>query len=120
MNRENYQQRQPAISERELERKYSKLDIKPADPNRTNCYTCHCGHVMKTIDINYGVTPMFMACEHCGGQSVSSFYKDIHPDLAPTHEWFVPTLQEIKKYRRNLGMLDHIFNGGLEIRKIKV
>lgn len=114
-----HQNREPQVSDREIERKYSKLTIKPAEPNRTNCYVCGCGHVMKTIDRNEGVTPMFMQCDSCGGRGVSSFYRDVRPDLEPTHEWFVPTLQETKKLRGNPAMLDHIFNGGLEIRKIK-
>lgn len=60
--------------------------------------------------------PMFNKCE-CGLQSTSSWYKDIAPDIEPTYEWFVPTLAEVKKYKRNFAMLD-LFNGGLDYRKI--
>lgn len=113
----DYQHRQPAISEREIERKYAKLEIKLAEQNRVNCYTCPRGHITKTIDRHVGVTPMFNRCE-CGAQSTSSWYKDIAPDIAPTYEWFVPTLAEVKKYKKSPDMLDHIFNGGLDYRKI--
>lgn len=115
-----YQQREPQISEREIERKYSKLDIKAADPNRINCYTCsRCKYTMKTIDVHYGVTPMFLRCDCCGGRSQSTWYSDVIPDKKPEYEWRVPTLSELKKYKRNPAMLDHIFNGGLELFTIK-
>lgn len=67
MKQLNHPNREQSLSEREIERNYRKLEIKPADPNRVNCYTCKgCGHILKTIDINYGVTPMFMTCDKCG------------------------------------------------------
>lgn len=117
---ENYSNRTPQISEREIERKYTKLEIKLAAPNRVNCYSCKsCGNVTKTIDVHHGVTPMFNNCPVCNSESVSSFYRDIAPGIVPTFEWFVPTLDEVKKYRKNPAMLDHIFNGGLDYRKIK-
>lgn len=115
-----FQAREPQISERELERMYSKLEIKDAEPNRTNCYTCSiCGYVTKTIDRHEGVTPMFLTCDCCKGRAVSSGYQDIHPNMQPEYEWFVPTLEESKKHRRSSAMLDHIFRGGLDYRKIK-
>lgn len=108
------------MSDREIERRYSKLQIRVAEPNRTNCYVCgSCGHVTKTIDIHHGTTPMFMTCDKCHGQQTSSFYRDVYPELMPEYEWFMPTLDEVKKYRRNPAMLDHIFAGGLDFRKIK-
>ena len=119
-DRFNYQHREPQISDREIERNYAKLEIKPAEPNRTNCYRCgKCGYVTKTIDRHHGVTPMFITCDCCKGQATSSFYQNDYPDMVPEYEWFVPTLDEVKKYRRNPAMLDHIFNGGLDFRKIK-
>lgn len=113
----DYQHREPQISEREIERKYAKLEIKLAEPNSINCYTCTNGHIIKTIDIHHGVTPMFNRC-FCGAQSTSSWYKDIAPDIEPTYKWVVPTLAEVKKYKKQPEMLDHIFNGGLDYRKI--
>lgn len=114
----DYKHREPTISEREIERQYAKLTIKDAEPNRVNCYTCAQGHITKTIDRHHGTTPMFNTCPVCGGQSTSSWYRDIAPDIEPSYEWFVPTLQQTKKYRNNPGMLDHIFAGGLDYRKI--
>lgn len=117
----DYQHREPMQSQRSIERAYKKLDIKLADKNRINCYTCsHCGVITKTIDIHEGVTPMFNICVSCGGRSVSSWYRDIAPDQEPTHEWFVPTLKELLKYRSNPAMIDHILKGGLELRKINL
>lgn len=116
MNKE-YQHRQPQISERQIERQYYKLKIEPAEPNHINCYTCSNGHITKTIDLHKGTTPMFNRCE-CGAQSQSSWYRDVAPDIEPTYEWFVPTLAEVKKYKKNSAMLDHIFAGGLDYRKI--
>lgn len=115
----DYENRKPQISEREIERKYSKLIIKDAEPNRTNCYTCNtCGHIIKTIDRHEGVTPFMIACDVCKNRSISSMYRNTHPDLEPIYEWVVPTIKEIKKYKKNVGMLDHIFNGGLELKRI--
>lgn len=113
----DYKHREPQISEREIERKYSKIKIELAEPNRVNCYTCARGHITKTIHIHVGTTPMFNKCA-CGLQSTSSFYKDIAPEIEPAYEWFVPTLEQVKKYRKNPSMLDHIFMGGLDYRKI--
>lgn len=112
-----HQNRNPQISEREIERKYAKVKTEFAKNDRVNCYTCGNGHITKTIDIHVGTTPMFINC-FCGQQSTSSWYRDITPDIEPTYEWFVPTLEQTKKYRKNPGMLDHIFSGGLDLRKI--
>ena len=89
-------------------------------PNRVNCYTCACGNVFKTIDINKGVTPFFKACDICDGLAKSSFYKDIDPELKPIGEWFRPTLKECIEMRESESdMLEHILRGGLDYRKIK-
>jgi len=108
------------ISERELARRYASIEIRNSEPNRVNTYTCdRCKYVLKTIDRHEGVTPMSLTCDCCGGTSISSFYQDKCPDKEPEKEWVVPTLEELKKYRANPAMLDHIFNGGLYLRKIK-
>ncbi|WP_313418783.1 hypothetical protein [Sphingobacterium multivorum] len=101
---------------------YEKLDIKEAAPGRTNVYSCESNprHFTKTIDRNVGVTPMFIACHHCGQKSKSSFYNDHLPDEKPTHEWFVPTVEETWKYVKTKPYLvEHILKGGLELRPIK-
>lgn len=115
-----FQHREPAMSEREIKRNYEKLTIKPAEPNRINCYTCStCDYITKTIDIHEGVTPMFNICPCCGKRSTSSWYKDIAPDIPVEYEWRVPTLEEMYKFKRNPAMLDHIFRGGLEMRRVQ-
>lgn len=115
-------------SQRQIERDYNKLinDVKISDfykidlTNRVNCYTCQsCGHITKTKDVDTGVTPFMLLCEKCNGISYSSFYEDIAPNQTPTIEWYRPTLKQILKMRtKHPEMLNHIFNGGLEYRKI--
>lgn len=85
--------------------------------NRTNVYTCKNGHLTKTRDVDPGVTPMFYSCETCGESATSSFYRDTHPELEPTQEWFRPTLEQVLKM--DIGMREHVLQGGLDIRKIQ-
>lgn len=94
---------------------YYKVDLK----NRVNCYTCACGHVTKTKDIDAGCTPFMHSCEKCGGMARSTFYNDIAPNQMPTEEWYRPTLKQLMKMRNDEPMLDHIFGGGLDVRKIQ-
>ncbi len=116
----------PMISQREVERKYNALinDVAVKDfykidlTNRVNCYVCKCGHITKTKDIDSGVTPMMFRCEKCTSMATSNFYNDCAPNQQPTIEWYRPTLKEVMKLRDNPYALDHIFNGGLEYRKI--
>lgn len=85
---------------------------------KVNCYTCkNCGHVVKTVDIDNGVTPFIIGCDECGENMYSSFYKDNFPEIEPTYEWFRPSLEATKKM--SPGMQDHILNGGLDKRKIE-
>lgn len=115
------------ISRRQIEKKYKQLlhDVETKDyykidlSDRVNCYMCECGWITKTKDIDPGVTPFFFTCEKCNGMAKSSFYKDIQPFQKPTFEWYRPTLKQILKMRKKPGMLDHIFNGGLDYRKIE-
>ena len=113
-------------SQREIERKYSKL-LKDVETNvfykidltnRVNCYVCGCGHITKTKDVDAGVTPFMHKCEKCGQMAQSTFYKDIVPEQQPTEEWFRPTLKQVLKMRKNEGMLDHILQGGLDVRRV--
>lgn len=114
-------------STREVERKYNKLlkDVATKDfykvdlSNRVNCYVCQtCKLITKTIDIDAGVTPFMHTCEHCGEVAYSTFYKDIAPYIKPTQEWYRPTLKQCLKMRNKQGLLDHILQGGLDVRKI--
>lgn len=96
---------------------YTKIDL----TNRVNCYICReCGHVTKTKDVDRGVTPFYHLCEKCGLLAKSTFYKDIVPDKPVTEEWYRPTLEQVLKMDRNSNMLDHILNGGLDVRKTLV
>jgi len=109
---------------KEIEHQYLKLkyDVAHNDyyqidlTNRTNVYTCKNGHTTKTRDVDAGVTPAMHSCETCGELAHSSFYRDTHPHLEPTQEWFRPTLEEVLKM--SIGMREHILNGGLDVRAI--
>lgn len=107
-------------NKKHFEKLYSRIEIKEAKENRVNIYRCvENGHITKTIDRHVGVTPMFISCPKCGNRASSSFYTDTHPDIRPTYEWVVPSSFEIwSKYKNNRSMIDHIFRGGLELKKI--
>ena len=115
------------ISQREVERKYSKLmnDVQTNKfyteidlSNRVNCYTCDkCGHITKTKDVDAGVTPFIFNCEKCNSTAMSSFYKDIAPEQKPTYEWYRPDLKRTLKLRKDEYELDHVLSGGLLARK---
>lgn len=51
---------------------------------------------MVTVDIDEGVTPFMEICEKCKGDMHSSFYR-CPQNLIPTHEWYKPTLEQLKK-----------------------
>lgn len=92
---------------------YYKIDL----TNRVNCYSCYCGHITKTIDIDAGVTPFMFSCEKCGENAQSSMFRDIAPLQQPTIEWYRPTLEEVLKMKNEPWLLDHILKGGLAHRK---
>lgn len=116
------------ISQREVEKKYKELLLKVAThdyykidlTNRVNCYSCGCGHITKTKDVDAGVTPFMHQCEKCENMATSSFYKDIAPQQLPTEEWYRPTLKQVLKMRTKEGMIEHILSGGLDVRKINL
>jgi len=117
------------ISRKKIEKKYNELleDVKTNDvyfykdreANRVNCYVCEkCGHVTKTRDVDAGVTPFVFTCEECGGDAISTFYKDIAPEQTPTIEWYRPTLKQVLSMTKKPMLLDHVLRGGLDYRKI--
>lgn len=95
---------------------YTKVDL----TKRVNCYICQtCKRVTKTIDIDSGVTPFMHQCEYCKNTAHSTFYTDVAPNQEPTQEWFRPTLKECLKMRGKFeGLLDHVLQGGLDVRAI--
>lgn len=108
---------------KETTRLYNKMlkSRNEVEPNKVNCYVCtNCNHITKTIDVDDGVTPFMHTCEECGQLAHSTFYKDIIPQEKPTQEWYRPSLKETLKWRsKNTQMLEHILNGGLDVRPIK-
>lgn len=112
------------MSVRECTRRYNemlKMHEAKVEPNRVNCYRCdRCGSITKTIDVDDGVTPLFYQCEYCENHFArSTAYHDIAPKQKPTQEWYRPTLNECLKWRKNPSMLEHILNGGLDVRPIR-
>ncbi len=114
------------MSVREVTRKYNEIvkyyegeDIDLA--NRVNNYRCPKGHITKTKDVDKGVTPFMRQCgkDGCEEFGRSSFYNDNYPAMQPTQEWFRPSLKQVIKMRKNAAMLEHVLQGGLEVRNIK-
>lgn len=114
------------MNKKEITKRYNELlkEVETDDfyknslVNPVNCYVCKCGHITKTIDIDAGVTPFIHKCEKCCGLAKSTFYRDIIPNNKPTEEWYRPTLDQTLQIK-NEGMLEHILQGGLDVRKIQ-
>ena len=81
----------------------------------TNCYTCtNCGQVDKYLYVDSGTAPMVVGCSSCKKRSsFSSLMKQQAPNLAPTWEWFRPSLEQVKTFSKQPQLLMHILNGGL-------
>lgn len=114
------------MKKKEIENEYRKMmsnifqnygDSKPE--NRINCYLCrNCGHIIKTIDVDYGTTPMFIKCEKCSFDLASStFYENMPQEIEPTYVWYRPSLKETLKL--TCRMVDHVLKGGLVLKPIK-
>ena len=114
-------------SQREIKRRFDKLmsDVATNEyykvdlSNRVNCYVCSCGHVTKTKDVDAGCTSFMHLCEKCHMMAKSTFYNDVAPNKEATEEWYRPTLKELMKMRDDAATLDHVFAGGLLVRRIK-
>jgi hypothetical protein len=92
-----------------------------------NAWKCDtCGRLTVARHVDDGVTPMFLACRAsgevgtCDGRAVSAGYP---PPPIPSHitdrlewEWYTPSKRELR--RLDVGMQDHVRNGGLVIRRI--
>lgn len=90
-------------------------DIRP----RINVYTCRtCERSIVTVDRDEGVTPFLLGCRvggRCAGTMQSACYR-ADQTLTPTYEWFKPSLKNAR--RKGPAMLDHVKQGGLDIRPI--
>lgn len=109
--------------------------------NRKNAYWCReCKGYVVTIDVDEGVTPMFLACRvkgdptddanDCKGMMHSMMYPaepwpatdgfDAAIPTIPTWEWYMPDEAELERYRRegDMAMLEHVHKGGLALRKV--
>lgn len=96
------------------------------------CRDCH-GYVV-TLDVEDGVTPMFLACrvggepdkDRCSGTMESMMYpSEPWPDkdgfghaipTEPTWEWYKPRRREYRKL--DAASRDHVDKGGLLLRRI--
>ena len=105
-----------------------------------NAYICQkCGHIVFTVDVAEGTTPMAIPCTHrptqeesniigmdgkpalpevrCKGHMVSSFYavKPTDYDMSEVEfEWRSPSLELFQKFRKAKSvLLDHVLGGGL-------
>lgn len=94
-----------------------------------NAYYCDlCKQYTITIDVDEGVTPMFLGCratEGCKGRATSMMYPaEPWPDSVPTEpmfEWFKPVLTagQLKRHRREFDpFVDHVQRGGLDLRPV--
>jgi len=82
--------------------------LSPQD--KINCYVCKCGCATKTIEVDHGTTPSAIKCELCGSMA--------YDDVAPTHEWYRPSFEELLTMLNDEEMVKHVLQGGLCIRKI--
>jgi hypothetical protein len=105
---------------------------------KINVYRCQYGCNTVTVDVDEGVTPFMIKCRaksrpdrplrpeltgpngECVGTAQSNMYpRGPRPSWIgePTHEWYLPTIKEAKKLNRKYpGMLEHVEQGGLNLR----
>jgi hypothetical protein len=91
-----------------------------------NVYICTQGHHLTTVDLDDGVTPMFIKCRVpikrprgalCSERAHSGFYRDpMGGWAAPTHGWYRPSPAERAGLERDLQ--EHVDNGGLLLRPL--
>ena len=105
-------------------------DGKPRSKPRINGWTCDtCGKTTYCVELDEGVTPMFLACRAegvdprdavCKGRGTSLMYPDAAPPpyvlAAVRWEWFRPSPRAVR--RMEPGMRDHIERGGLDLRPL--
>ena len=95
---------------------------------RRNAYFCKdCRKVTITVDIDNGVTPMFILCPECKKEHATSLFyqipgcmrfdmiKGIGSILPADYEWYKPNEKETLIMSKEEA--DHVFKGGLLMRK---
>lgn len=88
-----------------------------------NAYSCgSCGKSMITVNRNAGTTPMFKACEGCGGEAKSRMYR-ISQYSPPFFEWYRPMTEveiadALKDDDEHGSYSGYIKMGGLAFRRI--
>lgn len=87
-----------------------------------NVYQCERGHHNLSLDVDKGVTPMFLVCrvDGCGATSSSTMYPKGEPPahLFPVRVlWRRPTNGELKRERREGG--EHYKLGGLALEWVR-
>lgn len=87
--------------------------------NLINVYKCEkCSGEIVTVHRAPGTTPMMLKCRAdvlCNGRMFSMNYR-VSQLLVPTHEWYMPRPQELK--RESEATQDHVRQGGLLLREI--
>jgi len=86
---------------------------------RRNAYFCsNCRKVTITVDIDEGVTPMFILCPYCDRQATSFMYQlpgCLAFGIQADYEWYRPSEEEMKTLFK--GEMNHVANGGLLKRR---
>ena len=87
--------------------------------NKINLYNCKdCGNTIVTEDVDEGVTPFMLFChefEGCRNGMMISMGYNVPSVLVASHEWYAPKgMSEVPDNEK-----EHVYNGGLLIRKKK-
>ena len=94
---------------------------------RRNAYFCkECRKVTITVDVDEGVTPMFIECPHCDRQMATSFMYQLPgcmrydftkgiSILPADYEWYKPDEKETLMLSK--AEAEHVFKGGLLMRE---
>jgi hypothetical protein len=100
--------------------------LKIMELERRNAYFCKgCRKVTITVDIDEGVTPMFIQCPYCKEMANSFMYQvpgcmrfDFSKGISvlpADYEWYKPNEKETLMLSKSEA--DHVFKGGLLMRK---
>lgn len=94
-----------------MERGKEQAEMSKGQKNGYQCRNPRCGHLLITIDLDDGVTPMMKRCPTCGEMATSLFYR-IDQSLPIEGYWYRP------KSTRGMSreMRQHVEQGGLDYR----